>query len=191
MNLRNLSVIAAVGAATLFPVAANAGTTVFQYLFQSGSFSYDASGNFSGTEMVTLANQSNSIQYGTGTLELSGMVHNLTATFAPPGTSSSHFVLNLLSGVYGPSVGNTISGNMAGGTYAPGSMLPIGNVSGKPGSFSMSSVNYAPGFGPSNGTGSFNGFISVNNTPELGTSAGMITMLMGAGFMSLRRRKKA
>ena len=188
MNLRNLSVIAAVGAATLFPVAANAGITVFQYLFKSGSFSYNGT-VFSGMEQVTLANFNNSIQYGTGSLSLSGMITNLTATLVGPG--SNGFTLKLLSGVYGPSVGNTISGNYAGGIYSPLSVLPIGNVSGKSGSFSMSSVNYVPGGGSSIGTGSFNGFISVNNTPELGTSASMITMLMGAGFMSLRRRKKA
>ncbi len=192
MKIRNLSVAAAIAAAALIPAAANAGTTTFQYLFQSGKFSYNIISGFGGTEIIDLQNANDTVNYGTGSLSLSGQPSNLTAILTPGG-GSSHFVLNILSGVWGPAIGKTMSGNFSFGMYSVGQLPGFVNLTGHGGEFTLSSANYQTvGGSHYNGSGAFNGFINVNGsaTPELGTSAGMITMLMGAGFMGRRRRMK-
>ncbi|CEK16029.1 hypothetical protein [Chthonomonas calidirosea] len=188
MKVRKWLFGAAIGVLLSYPFAAQAGISGIQYTHVSNVFNWSPASGLNGTEKVTIQHlNGSSISGFTGTYSLN------VQTLSPPTSNVSGSLKNGATTLFDFSQG-TLSVFQTAGSNAvfAVTVLKYSNVA--PGLQNLIPNNaYGSFTGSTAGTwngkaGQFNGQFSAN-TPELGSSVTMMTMLLGSGFLGLRRKR--
>jgi len=187
MKIRKWFIGVAVGAALGLPIAAQAGISGIQYIYVSGAFTYSG-GALNGTEKVKLADLNSTLLIpGSGapyTLKVTTTGGIVKGTLKDNSNSLMFSFTNGSLSIF-TTAGNNAVFVVSNVKYTtPNALLNNYLPSGSVGSFTGSTTAW----NGVKGQGKFNGQFSAN-TPELGSSVAMATMLLGAGFLGFRRKR--
>jgi len=188
MQIKKWFVGAMAGVALLAPSLALAGTSGIQYIYVSGAFTYSG-GALNGTEKVKLTDLSSSpLNPGSGgpyTLKVTTTGGIVSGSLKDSSNSLMFSFTNGSLSIFATAGNNAVFAVSNVKYTTPNALLNIHYLpSGSIGSFTGSTTAW----NGVKGQGKFNGQFSAN-TPELGSSVAMATMLLGAGFLGFRKRR--